>query len=156
MFTAVLENEVELGTRWVNVRAAIRAGMRRGVALGVKEGAEEARARHVFKNQTGELEKSIKGQVTGNSPTSHTGEIVATKAYASFVENGTRPHEIRPKNGKLLHWEAPQGDHHFARVVHHPGTKPHPFMSFAFFKCERVMIREIEIGAANAQAILDR
>jgi hypothetical protein len=177
LWTATLEGAEELATRWASVRAAVRAGMRRGVARGVEEGAREARARHLFKNRTGNLEKSIQGRVTGSragAPTrrrksvgsesagdfgaveAHWGVIESKLPYASYVEDGTRPHVIVPKKARLLHWEEPQGDHHFARRVKHPGTRPLPFMAFAYVKCERVMIREIEIGVADAQRILDR
>lgn len=161
MFTAVVEGAEELAHDWVNVRAAVRAGMRRGVSMGVKEGAADARALHRYKNQTGKLEASTVGTVTGSSETEHRGEIAATEPYASFVEKGTAAHVILPKkrangNRGLLHWEAPQGDHHFARKVNHPGTTALPFLGIAYLKCERVMIREIEIGIANAQIILSR
>ena len=156
MFTATVEGAEELAHDWVNVRAAVRGGMRRGVSLGVKEGAAEARALHRFKNRTGELERKTEGRVTGSSDTEHRGEIVAGTNYASFVEKGTRPHVILPKNGKFLRWEQPQGDFHFARRVNHPGTTALPFMGIAFLCCERVMIREIEIGIAFAQTILNR
>lgn len=156
MFTATVEGAEELAHDWVNVRAAIRAGMRRGVSMGVKEGASEAKARHRFKNRTGALERSIVGEVTGSSDDEHRGQIAAWRKYASFVEEGTRPHVILPRNAKLLHWEEPQGDHHFARRVNHPGTTALPFMGIAYLRCERVMIREIEIGIAQAQAILNR
>lgn len=58
--------------------------------------------------------------------------------YAAFVEFGTRPHDIVPKRAKVLAWG---GDRrlsgrlrsgakptNFARRVHHPGTKAHPYL----------------------------
>jgi hypothetical protein len=48
-----------------------------------------------------------------------------TASYARFVEFGTAPHTILPKNGKALYWA---GADHPVRVVHHPGTKENPFM----------------------------
>lgn len=48
------------------------------------------------------------------------------------------------------------GHHHFAKQGHHPGTKGQPFMFLAYFKCERVMLPEIELGIDAAQGILDR
>lgn len=156
MFTAEIEGAGELAHDWVNVRAAVRAGMRSGVAHGTREGADEARTKHRFKNRSGRLEQSIKGRVTGSSPDGHRGEIVASEKYASFVENGTRPHEIRPKRaGGVLRFVASDGAVVLTRRVMHPGTTALPFMSFAYQKCERVMIREIEIGVASAQRILD-
>jgi hypothetical protein len=47
-------------------------------------------------------------------------------SYAPFVEFGTKPHEIRPvtKRG-LANIETGQ---YFGQLVHHPGTKPNPFL----------------------------
>jgi hypothetical protein len=66
--------------------------------------------------------------------------IVAGGA-AVFLERGTRPHVIRPKNKKVLRWGATPADRRlsgrlrkggnaiFAREVHHPGTRARPFMA---------------------------
>lgn len=157
MFTAEVLGAEQLAHDWVNVRACIRGGARHGVTKGVKDGADEARRNHTFQNRTGALEKSIIGEVTGSSDHEHRGRIAAWRNYASFVDEGTKAHEIRPKKpGGWLHWEEPQGDHHFAKRVMHPGTTALPFMHLAYFKAERVIIREIEIGISQAQAILNR
>jgi phage gpG-like protein len=50
--------------------------------------------------------------------------------YALYVEMGTRPHEIRPRNARALRWKdagAP-GGYRFATVVNHPGTRARPFL----------------------------
>lgn len=151
MFNAVVEGAEELAHDWVNVRAAVRAGMRRGVSAGVSEGAAAARAGHKFKNQTGDLEKSIQGRLTGSSETEHRGEIVAAMPYASFVEEGRGP--VTVVNAKALRFVI-GGQVFFRRSV--GPARAFPFMGIAYLKCERVMIREIEIGIAQAQAILDR
>lgn len=52
--------------------------------------------------------------------------------YASFIEYGTRAHEIRPINGKALKWKGPNGKYMFAKKVKHPGTKANPFLVPAF------------------------
>lgn len=67
-------------------------------------------------------------------------------AYAPFVEFGTRPHDIFPRNARVLAWttggegkyvtsasgrayyKSGKGTAHFAAYVRHPGTKPKPFM----------------------------
>ena len=46
--------------------------------------------------------------------------------YGIFVENGTKPHIIRPTKGKFLAFSA-GGKMVFARSVNHPGSKPYPF-----------------------------
>lgn len=54
-------------------------------------------------------------------------EVYNTAEYAPHVEFGTRPHEIRPKKGRLLSW-VKSGKRIFARKVRHPGTKAQPFL----------------------------
>lgn len=86
--------------------------------------------------KTGNLGRSIHiGAVT---PTR--AETIASASYAAYVEQGTRPHVIRPKNRKALRWAASSGDARlsgsprtggrvrFAKRVQHPGTRAQPFM----------------------------
>jgi hypothetical protein len=49
---------------------------------------------------------------------------------AEFVIKGTRAHEIRPRYKNALHWSDGHSDF-FAKVVHHPGTRPNDFLSRA-------------------------
>jgi len=53
--------------------------------------------------------------------------------YAVYVERGTRPHIIRPKRARALRFVV-GGETVFARLVRHPGTKPHPFFAHALQK----------------------
>ena len=48
--------------------------------------------------------------------------------YAGYIETGTAPHEIRPIRARVLAFKGTEGKMVFAPVVHHPGTKPNPFM----------------------------
>jgi hypothetical protein len=48
-----------------------------------------------------------------------------TASYAPYVEFGTAPHTILPKDKKALFWP---GAAHPVRSVNHPGTKPNQFM----------------------------
>ena len=58
-------------------------------------------------------------------------EISATAPYAAYVENGTRPHEIRPVNARALRFQVGAGDVVFTQLVRHPGTRANPFMQRA-------------------------
>lgn len=49
-------------------------------------------------------------------------------AYAFFVHEGTRAHEIRPKRGKVLTGWSYGGKPVFTPLVHHPGTKARPWL----------------------------
>lgn len=72
--------------------------------------------------RTGTLRNSIKADVTGDD------EITVTMVgYGKYVEYGTPPHTIRATEAKALHWKDGKGDH-FAKEVHHPGTRPNPFI----------------------------
>lgn len=48
-----------------------------------------------------------------------------TASYAPYVEFGTRPHKIVPKNAGALYWP---GAAHPVMSVNHPGTRPNAFM----------------------------
>ncbi|WP_188188050.1 hypothetical protein [Nonomuraea sp. SYSU D8015] len=46
-----------------------------------------------------------------------------------FLEVGTRPHVIRPKNPRgWLRWVGADGRVHFAKKVNHPGTSAQPYL----------------------------
>jgi hypothetical protein len=47
-----------------------------------------------------------------------------------YVIKGTRPHVIRPRYRKVLKFTT-RGTTVFAKVVHHPGTKPNDFLTKA-------------------------
>jgi HK97 gp10 family phage protein len=71
---------------------------------------------------TGRLRSSIKVVPQGNNVI-----MISMPDYALYVEFGTAPHIIRPKNAKALHWQT-GGKDVFAKIVHHPGTQPQPFI----------------------------
>jgi HK97 gp10 family phage protein len=75
---------------------------------------------------TGRLKISIKVNIKGNKL------IITMVDYALYVEFGTQPHIIRPKNKKALHWKNGKKDV-FAKEVHHPGTKAQPFIRNTFY-----------------------
>ena len=51
--------------------------------------------------------------------------------YGSYVEFGTKPHDIVPGPGRVLVFTM-NGQKIFARKVHHPGTKAQPYVEPAF------------------------
>ncbi len=66
--------------------------------------------------------------------------VEASANYAGYVERGTRAHEITPRAAKALRFAASASGRRlsgsprvgaavvFAKRVHHPGTKPYPFL----------------------------
>jgi hypothetical protein len=77
--------------------------------------------------RSGFLAMSLTKNVDGN-----TAQVTPTASYAAFVSLGTRPHQIRPRNAKVLAFPGGQlGGMVFAAVVNHPGTQPNPYLQLA-------------------------
>ena len=94
---------------------------------------------------SGDLKKSLAIRVTGDRVI-----IGPDTPYAGYVEFGTKPHEIRPKTKKALAFKV-GGQTVFARVVHHPGTKPNPFVQDSFDAWYRSV--GPEIAEANVETL---
>lgn len=47
--------------------------------------------------------------------------------YVKYYYYGCKPHTIRAKNGRVLHWRL-NGKEYYAKSVKHPGSKPHNFI----------------------------
>jgi len=82
---------------------------------------------------TGRLKDSIEvDQVERGQGFTARIKIWARTPYAVFVELGTRPHIIRVKNASVLA-DVEEGKF-FGPIVHHPGTKPNPFMRSSLYR----------------------
>src|ERR1700759_499894 len=77
-------------------RAMIRFDerVRKGVGIAVNEAVKLAAQTHRYEDETGLLTSRIKGFVEISTPGAATWILGAFTDYASFVEGGTRPHEI--------------------------------------------------------------
>lgn len=84
---------------------------------------------------------NLKRSIIAGTLTDASASIEAGADYAAFVEYGTRPHIIRPVHGRSLAWSSDPGAYTligtmragrrpdiFAKVVHHPGTSPRPYL----------------------------
>lgn len=60
--------------------------------------------------------------------------------YARYVEFGTKSHMIRAKKAKVL----TDGKRFFGKEVHHPGTRPQPFLFPAFLSVKIAFVRDLE------------
>lgn len=103
----------------------------------------EARAKKNLTNnksvKTGHLRRSITHKFAYSSlieGTVHTSNL----KYAKWVEDGTRPHIIRPKKGKALYW---QGASRPVKFVRHPGGKAKPYLVPALEKEKDNFIRNL-------------
>lgn len=104
-----------------------------------------------FQDQTGLLTSMMKGAVEISVPGGAIGEIGAYTFYATYVDGGTRPHEIH--GDPLLTFKI-NGRWVSVRGVHHPGTKPYGFGGVMYHAAERIMIREIEMGVEDMKRFL--
>ncbi|MER6350671.1 hypothetical protein ABT186_02145 [Streptomyces sp. NPDC001634] len=52
--------------------------------------------------------------------------------YVPYVLNPTRPHQIVPRNARVLRWTTPGGGSFFAHRVNHPGTRGNPYPTRAY------------------------
>lgn len=87
---------------------------KKGLAAIAKEGAKNAKTlmRAEGFKESGKLIKSINAKTTNNKSS-----YGAKSRIAHIIEDGSHPHEIKPKNKKVMWFESV-----FAHKVHHPGT----------------------------------
>lgn len=132
--------------------SVLGTGTARAVKVGLDEGADYARRNHRHKIRTGALTsaQNLRGEMLQVDANGATGQLVNVTPYARFVEYGTKPHPIWPKEGHgfVGPLQAGQSRRHitdigthrialrfmvggrivFARMVNHPGGRPYPFM----------------------------
>lgn len=77
--------------------------------------------------KTGALYQSISFNVVSGA-SGIVGTVTASDAKALMHHNGTRPHLIFPRNAQTLRFYS-RGRIVYAKVVHHPGTKPNRFLT---------------------------
>jgi HK97 gp10 family phage protein len=88
------------------------------------------RAKILAPVDTGRLRASIRVEARRTLTLRSVYTIGSDVFYAPFVNDGTRPHIIRPRRGQALRFTV-GGRVVFARVVHHPGTRARPFLDQA-------------------------
>lgn len=79
-------------------------------------------AQQAAPSRTGTLRSSIHADVQADRIA-----LRADAPWAAYVNDGTRPHTIYPRNATVLRFTL-GGQVVFARVVQHPGTRPYAFM----------------------------
>jgi hypothetical protein len=92
-------------------------------------------------------------------PKAGAGSVGPLRAGQSRKKRGETGSSLTPRHStqhnRWLRWYTGNplavGDNnvHFARMVHHPGTKPYPFMGPALLKAERVIEREVTLTAVE-------
>ena len=98
------------------------------------------KAGRAFSVRTGQLEQSIGWR--GDSDASAT--VYANAEYAPFVEFGTKPHLITPRNRAALRFPSLNGGYAFSRGHKHPGSRAFPFF-YADADNRRARMQEMAI-----------
>lgn len=97
--------------------------------LGVDAAARDAFATNLYANHTWKLRSATRATI---NRTEFRGNITNSTKYASFVENGTKPHIIRARRARFLRFFWTRiGENVAFKQVKHPGTKPRPFFKHA-------------------------
>lgn len=89
-----------------------------------------ARAKVLAPVDTGRLRASIRVERRSTFGLRQRWTVGSDVEYAPMVNDGTRPHIIRPRRAKALKFTV-GGRTVYARVVHHPGTRANPFLDKA-------------------------
>jgi len=121
------------------------SNVRQTFGQGVALAHEHARSTQQFKDRTGELRRSI----TRGRTSTWVHFIKAAAKHAAYVEYGTPPHRIEPRNGRVLRFMH-HGAVRFSRGVNHPGTKPTRFMDAAATAGARFFDSRMEDAIARA------
>lgn len=130
-------------------------GTERAVEFAAVEGAEEARHAGRYQDRTGQLRAGIVAHFIKSDGRSVIWEILSPAKYSVFVENPTKAHIIRAKDGGFLAFPGSGGEMVFAREVHHPGTPGFPFMGPGYQQAERTLYREFDIVLRNIERLWD-
>lgn len=95
----------------------------------------EAEAKHLCPVDKGELLGAFSHEVESNQ-NEIVGRIKNSSGHAAHVEFGTKPHDIKPRNKKVLSFII-DGVRIFTKIVHHPGTQGIPFLRGAMISKKR-------------------
>lgn len=165
-------------TAWSRSVSVLKNRITRSAEVAAQEGAEEAKRFGAFKDRTGETRRRTRGTPLIRSQWIGIAWLECAVPHAIYLENGTKPHEIRPKagygsmgplrRGQSRRESTDIGTHRkalryvingkviFSAVVHHPGTKAYGFMGAGAQKAERVLMREAELAARDAEEAFHR
>lgn len=95
--------------------------------------------------RTGAGRDSINSSVTQTTAGRSARIVTTALPYMRYVKGGTVPHQITPRNGRMLAWLNDNGTLVFARSVMHPGQQANDFVSRGWEQAEpqiRQLLRE--------------
>jgi hypothetical protein len=86
-----------------------------------EEGARKHTKPSTADTQHGALLQSLYNRQGADGVSRAVGHDPRRAPHALFVNFGTRPHKIKPKNKSILRWVGPNGRYVYAKEVDHPG-----------------------------------
>lgn len=101
-----------------------KAGMVALTTTFASELENEAKVNASWKDRTGHARQSINGKAS-NRGSIYRISLSHGVEYGEILEEGSKPHIIRPTNKKALYW---RGASHPVKQVNHPGTKGNPII----------------------------
>jgi hypothetical protein len=115
----------------------------------------EGEVQDAMPKRTGLTAASVTSDVF-STPTGPLGVVGSASPIALFIEEGTKPHEIRARYAKALAFPIGVGGPMvFAKAVHHPGTKAQHIFANTLARNEGNIVREFESAAARiAEAMI--
>ncbi len=122
--------------------------LQRAVSAGVAEIVKRTeRSEGIVPYVTGLLAAGIGRPPNGLEVGLLQARISPQTTYAYGVHEGTKPHDIYPKDKKALAWP---GGAHPVHVVHHPGNKGNPFMTALLDASSGDITKHFEEAVAGA------
>jgi hypothetical protein len=130
---------------------------------GLQEVQLKAKDNHIFKNHTGNLEKSVQVVISKDRLVGKVHLDTAYAPYAAPVHEGSKRHKINAKAGGYLHFVASKkinvlsgngfknvSSDVFRKQVDHPGYKGDPFLYRAFRQMRSTIMDKIEWAVFKA------
>lgn len=96
-----------------------KAGMSLLCELIAKNFEKQAKDNAKWTDRTSHARQGLNGGCEGGG-SEYTIYVAHGVDYGQILEEGSKPHEITPKNGRYLYWK---GATHPVKKVNHPGTK---------------------------------
>ena len=116
----------------------------------VNAGAREALAKRTWKDRTGNAKSLTRGVMKIEGPRMAEGECQSLAKYASYLNDGTAPHDIVGNPFLTFLWH---GERVSFRYVRHPGTKGDGYMDAARVRMQDFCVAEMEL---KCEAIAER
>lgn len=140
-YNIVVDGLTELITRTNEASEQVEAVIKSALDISARKIQAQARTNLDPHHRTGTLQRSILYAV--DYPQA---QVTVNEKYGIYIEQGTKAHDIYPKNRKALFWK---GALYPVKVVHHPGTRADPFFQKAIEQSQ-TYIKQTFINAADS------